>query len=348
MCNIAGYAGNKPAAPILLEMLRRQQPYDGDVSTGVATIHEGKLHYRKIVGDVDTLIRETDVLDLPGTIGIAHTRPGGTKGQVAFHPFLSNDETMALVTNGTTPRTKYCEVWDEAVDFLESQGYTFKMAFPGTDASPKLTSNGNHICPPEARVLLVDYYLKQGKTPTEAMALSCARLYSDNITVMINEKFPDSIFALRSTRPMTVAMADGETFMATTRFGLPDGLGEIAMDLPLFNTCVITRDGVTISKDRMAMEPVAEMTPYTYSEAYKRFEALLKSDRAPLYFDELEFAVRDDMRDLWTGDHTYMQHARLVYDMLWQFDSEGRLRRELREQPMKDGIRHRYYMWLED
>ena len=40
MCNIAGYAGGKQAVPILLEMLRRQQPYDGDMSTGVATIHE--------------------------------------------------------------------------------------------------------------------------------------------------------------------------------------------------------------------------------------------------------------------------------------------------------------------
>ena len=47
MCNIAGYIGNRQAAPILLEMLRRQQPYDGDMSTGIATLHEGKLYYKK-------------------------------------------------------------------------------------------------------------------------------------------------------------------------------------------------------------------------------------------------------------------------------------------------------------
>ncbi|MBO5652898.1 MAG: glutamine--fructose-6-phosphate aminotransferase, partial [Clostridia bacterium] len=67
MCNIAGYAGKRRAAPILLEMLRRQQAFDGDMSTGIATVHEGKLYCRKIVGDVDKLIAETDVLDLPGT-----------------------------------------------------------------------------------------------------------------------------------------------------------------------------------------------------------------------------------------------------------------------------------------
>ena len=67
MCNIAGYSGDKQAAPILLEMIRKQQYYDGDVCTGVATIHEGKIHYRKIVGDVDAIIREMNDPRISGT-----------------------------------------------------------------------------------------------------------------------------------------------------------------------------------------------------------------------------------------------------------------------------------------
>ena len=72
----------------------------------------------------------------------------------------------------------------------------------------------------------------------------------------------------------------------------------------------------------------------------------MTSERAPLYFDELE-AAADRMRDLWPGDHTFVQHARLVYDMLWQFAREGRLRREAREQPWTGGTRHRWYFWLD-
>lgn len=348
MCNIAGYLGNKPAAPILLEMLRRQQPYDGDMSTGIATIHEGKLHYRRIVGDVDTLIRETDVLDLPGTMGIAHTRPSGNKNEVPMHPNLSMDGTMALITNGTTPTTKYCPEWDRAVDLLDQNGYAFVHEWENSNSKyPKLSRNGHHVSPAEARVHLADYYIKQGKTPTQAMALACAHMYSDNVTVMINQAFPDRIFALRTTRPMTAVLKDGETYLATTRFGLPEELKDLAFDLPLFHACVITREGVTVTQDKMQMEPVSEMTPYTYAEGYRRMEALLKSERAPLYFDELEFAL-DGMRDLWPGDHTCVQHARLVYDLLYQFDAEGRLRRELRVQEQPSGTRHRYYMWLED
>ncbi|MBR2615674.1 MAG: hypothetical protein IKC69_03250 [Clostridia bacterium] len=349
MCNIAGYLGPKNAAPILLEMLRRQAPYDGDMSTGVATIHEGKLYYRKIVGDVDTLIRETDVLDLPGTVGIAHTRPSGKKDEPAAHPFLNMEETMAVVTNGTTPRTQYCHLWDEAVDLLQKEGYTFRCeSKKPSEKSPRLSSNGHNVSPAEARVLLIDLYLKKGKSVTEAMALACSHMVSDNVTVMINESIPDRIHVCRTTRPMTLVQHGDETYLATTRFGLPEELREDAVDLPLHHPCVITRDGYTVSQDKMQVEKVSEMTPYTYYEGYRRMEALLKSERAPLYFDELEFAVRDDMRDLWEGDHTYLQHARLVYDLLYQFDREGRLKREMRIQETKNGPRHRYYMWLED
>ena len=87
------------------------------------------------------------------------------------------------------------------------------------------------------------------------------------------------------------------------------------------------------------------MTPYTYAEGCKRLEALLR--KGPAYFDELEFAV-DKMRELWPGANTLVPHAKLIYDMLWQFESEGRLKRELRQQERAGGVRTRWYFWLED
>ena len=116
MCNIAGYSGKRNAAPILIEMLRRQQSFDGGLSVGVATIHEGKLHYRKVVGDVDTLLRETDAINLPGTIGIAHTRPAADAKLP--HPYISMDGRMALVTNGNTPKNHYSYLTDNILKML--------------------------------------------------------------------------------------------------------------------------------------------------------------------------------------------------------------------------------------
>ena len=346
MCNIAGYAGGRQAAPILLEMLRRQQPYDGDTSTGVATIHEGKLYYRKLVGDVDNLIRNTDVLDLPGTIGIAHTRPGANPDFPPMHPNISRDGTMAILTNGTTPMTQYSPRWSEAVNMLDEAGYRFVHEGEAADVPhPRLARTGNHVSPAEARGYLVEHYMSQGKTITQALAQACGDMYSDNVTVLLAESQPDSIFLLRTTRPMTAVMVDGETYLATTRFGMPDGLGAQAFDLPLFQACQVTRQGITITPDRLDAEPVAEMTPYTYHEAYRRFEALLRSENAPLNFDKLEIAAKE-MGDLWDGDHTCTQHARLVYDMLWQFEQEGRLKREMRQRETRTGIRHRWFFSL--
>ena len=345
MCNIAGYAGRRQAAPILLEILRRQEPYDGNISTGVATIHEGKLYYRSMVGSVDNLIQNTDVLDLPGTIGIAHTRPVGDPALPPMHPNLSRDGSIALVTNGTTPMTKYSPGWTEAVNMLDAAGYRFVHEGESAAAHPRLRRTDNHVSPAEARAHLLEYYMSEGKTITQALAQTCADMYSDNVTVLISESHPDSIFALRTTRAMTAVMEKGETYMSTSRFGLPDGMGEKAFDLPLAYACEIGRDGIKVTADKMDAEPVAEMTPYTYAEGYRRIEALLKSEEAPCNFDKLELTL-NEMRELWPGEHTCVQHARLVYDLLWQFEQEGRLKREMRTKETKAGLKHRWYFSL--
>jgi len=348
MCNIAGYAGNRQAAPILLQMLKRQEYYDGNMSTGVATIHEGKLYYRKLVGDVENLIQNSDVLDLPGTIGIAHTRPSGAPGTIAPHPCFSADETLALVTNGTTPKTKYCASWDAAVDMLKEKGYVFRHTDPTSCKSPKLTRNGCHISVLEARIALTQMYVQEGQSFPQAMALACAHMYSDNASVMLGESHPDTIFALRSTRPLLALTEGGETYLATCRYAFDEGKGDKAEYLPLHYACQITRSGVTVSAHKMDVEPVAEITPETFQEGYARLCKLLTvPEENALYFDELEYAVLD-MRDIFEGDHTFLQHARLVYDVLWQLDKEGRLCRELRTQARKNGTRQRYYMWLND
>ena len=348
MCNIAGYAGIKQAAPILLEMLRKQAFYDGDMSTGVATLHEGKLYCKKVVGDVDNFLKTVDLAELPGTIGIAHTRPGpGDSQGRALHPFISMDGRTASVTNGTSPKTRYWASWDEAAAQLLQQGVQFLHVDENPNGkSPKLPG-GEHVSPAEVRVHLTDHCIKQGMRATQALAHACQQMYSDNVTVMITEHAPEQINVVRTTRPMVCVTENGETYIATTRYALPDALGNKAFDLPLFNGIEVRRDGITVTGDRMDIEPVAEMTPYTYTESYRRIEALLRSETAPLYFDELELAL-NAMRDLWPGNGTLVQHARLVYDLLWQFEQEGRLKKEVRIQERHGGIRHRYYFWLED
>jgi len=349
MCNIAGYAGNQNAAPILLEMLRQQQDYDGGLSTGIITIHEGQFHYRKVIGDVDTLMKTTDALYLPGTIGIAHTRPAGTAATYGFaHPFVSEDGTLAAVINGTGrgikdigPRT------EEALEMLQDAGYTFGGGYYSKGGFHALR-NGRRVSPVEVRLNLIEYYMKQGQTMEEAMARCQAELFTDKALVMLNRRTPDEIYALRTSRPLYSVIANGETYVATAPFAFPEGLNAQMNQLPLHHVCRIGRDGITVTATRMDCDPVPEMTPYTYKEGYRRIVEMLTGKKdAPLYFDDLELAVYRNMKDLWPKAHPTLQDARLVYDILYQLTREGRLQTKIQPLGGKPGAVNRAYMWIE-
>ena len=70
MCNIAGYVGEREAAPILIEMIRAQEGFLGGYFTGLATVDGGRIHYAKLTGDADRLVALTEAARLPGRIGI--------------------------------------------------------------------------------------------------------------------------------------------------------------------------------------------------------------------------------------------------------------------------------------
>ena len=346
MCNIAGYAGNRQAAPILLQMLRRQEYYDGNVSTGVVTIHEGKLHYRKIVGTVDDLMEKTDVMDLPGTIGIAHTRPSGST--VAYQPCISPDKTSALATNGIFIKSPHTHLWNEAVELLLSKGYTFTQVLD-QNFKPPCMPDGTHIFPLEVRLALVNMYVDQGKSFTEALALSCSHMFGDNATVVISQRQPDSFFAMRTSRPLLALEERGETFIATSRYAFDEGKEELARYLPLHYACEITRSGVRVSGDKIQVEPVAQITPEAFQRGYDYICRMLSVPKEKaLYFDDLELDLLHNIKQVFKEDYAHTEHARLVYDVLWQLKKEGRLCQELRTQQVKAGLRKRWYFWLED
>lgn len=373
MCNIAGYAGSRQAAPILLEMLRAQQDFDGGLSTGIATIHEGKLYYRKMVGSVDDIIKNSDVLDLPGTIGIAHSRPGGLMGLIkpdfsakatavvtpsgpkpygqnrfdSNHPSLNVEETLALVTNGGHPPfSPYGDTWDEAFRELSENGYIFETAIDNPEGKHP-NYNGKCVHVGELRVNLTDSYIKQGLPVSKALANTCTRMFTDNVSVILSEAEPDKVFACRACRPMSAVMANGETYIASTRHAFPVE-GEV-FSLPLMHVCEITRDGVKITADRIQRDHVCEVTPYAYHEAYERIVNELRGKKdAPLYFDDLEFFMAREALDIWPEQHILTQGPRVVYDVIWQLQQEGRLKTTIKPLDTRYGPVDRIYMWLED
>ena len=102
MCGIVGYIGNRVAAPLLVEGLRRLE-YRGYDSAGISVLVDGELDVRKSVGKIAELEKRLENGSRPsGTVGIAHTRwaTHGAPTEVNAHPHVDEKSEFAVVHNG--------------------------------------------------------------------------------------------------------------------------------------------------------------------------------------------------------------------------------------------------------
>ncbi len=99
MCGIVGVIGARPAAPILLDALRRLE-YRGYDSAGIATLVNGHIERRRAEGKLGNLAESLNRHNLPGSIGIGHTRwaTHGAPTESNAHPHGTS--RISLVHNG--------------------------------------------------------------------------------------------------------------------------------------------------------------------------------------------------------------------------------------------------------
>ena len=116
MCGIIGCAiKGKSVAPLLHLGLKRLE-YRGYDSAGIATVSENKVHVKKDAGKIDEIHRRLNLDDLPGSIGIAHTRwaTHGAPTQMNAHPHLDCGGKIAVVHNGVIEN--FLELKEELID----------------------------------------------------------------------------------------------------------------------------------------------------------------------------------------------------------------------------------------
>jgi glucosamine--fructose-6-phosphate aminotransferase (isomerizing) len=119
MCGIIGYCGPRAAAPILIEGLRRLE-YRGYDSAGISVESGGALNVVKRAGKIQDL-RSIVPDELPGTVGIGHTRwaTHGGVNDINAHPHVDPQARVAIVHNGII------ENFQSLRDRLESEGHEF-------------------------------------------------------------------------------------------------------------------------------------------------------------------------------------------------------------------------------
>ena len=121
MCSIIGYSGKHDAARILINGLRRME-YRGYDSVGIATKHGKEILIKKGTGRVDYVNNIIKLDEMPGILGIGHTRwaTQGAPTDLNAHPHSSSGKRVAIVHNGSIDN------FMELKASLELRGFTFK------------------------------------------------------------------------------------------------------------------------------------------------------------------------------------------------------------------------------
>jgi len=195
MCSIIGYKGNDHASSVLIEGLKKME-YRGYDSVGIATIKSGKLLTRKGVGRVAEVNKSLKLDELPGKLGIGHTR-WATHGSIVdhnAHPHLACNSTIAVVHNGIV------ENYDELKEELKKSGHKFKSE---TDS--------------EVIAHLLEEYFEITRDIRLSMIFTCKRLVGSFAFVAVFDS--STLCGARYDEPLIVGVGNDDYFLSSDILG---------------------------------------------------------------------------------------------------------------------------------
>ncbi len=224
MCGIVGYAGMKPALPVLLDGLARLE-YRGYDSAGVAWIEDGGIRRMRCQGKLSglrDLLEEGEKSDCP--IGIGHTRwaTHGAPTEENAHPHTDCTESLVIVHNGII------ENYFTLRNQLRRQGHEFRSE---TDT--------------EVLAHLIEKHLDGDIV--EAVRKTLAEVEGAFAMGVLWKGAPDMLVAARKESPLVLGAGQGENFMASDIPALLPYTREIIF-LEDGDLAVLTAQGIEISR----------------------------------------------------------------------------------------------------
>ena len=194
MCGIVGYAGNRQAAPILLEGLSKLE-YRGYDSAGICVYTPDGLRVEKTKGRLQQLKDKVDDgRAVEGVTGIGHTRwaTHGAPSDVNSHPHLSDSGKISLVHNGIIENEAELRLW------LQKKGVHFH-----SETDTEVVSN------------LVGYFYEHGHDFLTSVRLAMGRVEGSFALGIMCVDHPGTIIAVKKDSPLIFGFGDGENFVAS-------------------------------------------------------------------------------------------------------------------------------------
>ena len=223
MCGIVAYVGSKHCQNILIEGIKRLE-YRGYDSSGLATLHNGKLISTRAVGRVASLEDKLEAMGgQPGTVGLVHTRWATHGGVTEFnaHPHRDDRVGIAVVHNGII------ENYAALKTLLEEKGHKFSSQ---TDTEV-------------LAMLIGELYEGDLESAVQAALREVTGAYA---IAVICEREPDTLVVARKGSPLMVGVGNGEYVVASDGAAIISHTSQAIM-LDDYNVVKITPKGFRTS-----------------------------------------------------------------------------------------------------
>ncbi len=212
MCGIIGVVQKRgQVAPFLHQALKRLE-YRGYDSVGITTIANGELHTKKDEGKIDEVHKRLDLDNLPGDIGIGHTRwaTHGIPSLFNAHPHFDCSGSIAVVHNGVIDN------FLELRQYLKDRGHSFESD-TDTEVIPHLIEDA----------------IRQGVDLEQALVEVTKRIEGTYAIVAMHVKEPNKIVCTRNGNPLVIGRKEGASYVSS----------DIPAFLPMTKDMILLLDG---------------------------------------------------------------------------------------------------------
>ena len=222
MCGIVGFAGDRKAAPILLDALRKLE-YRGSDSAGLATVTNSRIWLKKDKGKLAEVRKKHQLDGLPGKAGIGHVRwaTHGEVNQENAHPHLDCNHDIAVVHNGII------ENYQQLRAHLDSR-HRF------------LSDTDSEVVPH-----LLEEYMRDGATLEKAMLQVGKDLRGSYAILAVSATEPQKIVATRKDSPLVIGIGTRGNFVASDTLSFLEETDQ-AIFVEDGETVILTGDKVSI------------------------------------------------------------------------------------------------------
>ena len=229
MCGIIAVVQQRgDVAPFLHQALKRLE-YRGYDSVGVTTIANNTLHTKKDKGKIEDVHRRLDLDEMPGLIGIGHTRwaTHGAPSMPNAHPHFDCDNKIAVVHNGVIDN--FMELRKE----LSERGHKFNSE-TDTEVIPHM----------------IEEFMKKGLDLVAAMKEVTKQIEGTYAIVAMSTEESDKIVCTRDGNPLVIGTKSGASYVSS----------DIPAFLPMTNDMILLLDGeiASLTTEGVSIEKLSD------------------------------------------------------------------------------------------